>query len=242
MSANGLIRQEQHEDAVEITVGARPIREIHQEIQNAAMAGLCIRVSSPRSRHNLGVALPPGCTVHFNGSVGYYCAGLNTGARVVINGNAGWGCGEAMTKGVVTVAGYAGMSVGAAMLGGVIHVKGDCGPRAGVAMKGGTIIVEGNLGYQSGFMAHGGRIIALGGAGPSCADALWEGEVWVAGSVEDLGVDAVIREPEDAAIAEVEAALASVGLADTRRDWKRIVSAQRLWYFDSRDAKAWLMI
>ena len=36
-------------------------------------------------------------------------------------------------------------------------------------------------------MAHRGRIIALGGAGESCADALWQGEVWVAGPVESLG-------------------------------------------------------
>ncbi len=51
------------------------------------------------------------------------------------------------------------------------------------------------IGYQSGFMAHRGKIIALGGAGESCADALWEGEVWVAGDVEWLGVDVNVVEP-----------------------------------------------
>jgi methylamine---glutamate N-methyltransferase subunit B len=225
-----------------IEVGKRPVREVHQEILAAASAGLSITVTNTLSRHNLGVGLPPGCRVRFEGSVGYYCGGLNTGARIEIERNAGWGCGEAMSDGHITIGGYAGMSVGAAMLGGTIHVKGDSGPRAGVAMKGGNIIVEGKIGYQSGFMAHGGRIIALSGAGASCADALWEGEVWVTGDVDDLGVDAVVSEPTAEQVAEVDAILEPLGLKDTSRDWRRIIAGQRLWYFESRDAKAWLMI
>ena len=134
------------------------------------------------------------------------------------------------------------MSCGAAMTGGTIHVKGDAGPRCGVAMKGGTIVVEGKIGYQSGFMAHRGRIIALGGAGESCADALWEGEVWVAGPIASLGVDVSVVEPTAEEVAEVEADLAALGLDDRTRDWRKMVSGQRLWYFESRDASAWLMI
>ncbi|MCB1368042.1 MAG: hypothetical protein KDK00_09780 [Rhodobacteraceae bacterium] len=225
-----------------ITVADRPIREVHQEIQAAAQAGGSILIRDARSRHNLGVGLPPGCSVRFEGSVGYYCGGLNTGATIDIERNAGWGCGEAMSDGHVTIRGYAGMSVGAAMLGGTIHVKGDCGPRVGVAMKGGHIVVEGKIGYQSGFMAHGGKIIALGGAGGSCADALWEGEVWVTGDIQDLGVDAVVTEPTAEQVAEVDAILDPLGLKDTSRNWRRIVAGKRLWYFESRDAKAWLMI
>lgn len=225
-----------------IDVGDRPIREVHQELLAAAQAGGRIVVRNTLSRHNLGVGLPPGCLVRFEGSVGYYCGGLNTGATIDIERNAGWGCGEAMSEGHITIGGYAGMSVGAAMLGGTIHVRGDCGPRVGVAMKGGNIVVEGKIGYQSGFMAHGGKIIALGGAGASCADALWEGEVWVTGDVRDLGVDAVVTEPTPEQVAEVDAILEPLGLKDTSRDWRRIIAGQRLWYFESRDAKAWLMI
>ena len=225
-----------------IEVGDRPVRDVHQDIQTAAQAGGSILIRDTRSRHNLGVGLPPGCSVRFEGSVGYYCGGLNTGARIDIERNAGWGCGEAMSDGHITIGGYAGMSVGAAMLGGTIHVKGDSGPRAGVAMKGGNIVVEGKIGYQSGFMAHGGKLIALGGAGGSCADALWEGEVWVAGDIQDLGVDAVVTEPTAEQVAEVDAILDPLGLKDTSRNWRRIIAGKRLWYFESRDAKAWLMI
>ena len=147
-----------------------------------------------------------------------------------------------MSDGHITVGGYAGMSCGAAMMGGTIHVKGNAGPRCGVAMKGGNIIVEGKIGYQSGFMAHRGKIIALGGAGESCADALWEGEVWVAGPVDSYGVDVKVIEPTAEEVAEVDKILDPLGLVDSSRDWRKMISGQRLWYFESRDASAWLMI
>ena len=109
-------------------------------------------------------------------------------------------------------------------------------------MKGGDIIVEGRIGYLSGFMAHAGRLIALGGAGEACGDSLWGGEVWLAGPVESLGIDARIEKPPAEEVESVEALLASRGLGDSRRDWRKVVSEQRLWHFESRDAKAWLMI
>jgi glutamate synthase domain-containing protein 3 len=225
-----------------IEVGDRSIRTINEELQEACKAGLPIRVVNSLSRHNLGIGLPPDAQLHFEGSVGYYCAGLNTGAEVTIERNAGWALGEGMAGGHITVGGYAGMSAGAAMIDGTIHVKGDAGPRCGVAMKGGNIVVEGKIGYQSGFMAHAGKIICLGGAGASCADALWEGEVWVAGEIESLGVDVNVVEPAAEEVAEVDAILDPLGLKDTSREWRKLISGQRLWYFESRDANAWLMI
>lgn len=227
---------------IEIEVGKRHIREINQDIQEACKSGKKIRVVNTLSRHNLGVGLPDGADITFEGSVGYYCGGLNTGSRVKIGRNCGWAVGEGMAKGHITVGGYAGMSCGAAMIGGTIHVKGDAGPRCGVAMKGGNIVVEGKIGYQSGFMAHSGKIIALGGAGASCADALWKGEVWVAGEIESLGVDVNVIEPTAEEVAEVDAILDPLDLKDTSRNWRKMVSGERLWYFESRDASAWLMI
>ncbi len=227
---------------VTVRVGERDIRTVNEEILTALDAGLSVVVTDTLSRHNLGVGLPKTGTVRFEGSVGYYCGGLNTGTDILIENNSGWGTGEGMTGGSITVNGYSGMSTGAAMLGGLIHVKGDCGPRCGVAMKAGHIVVEGRLGYQTGFMAHYGRIIALGGAGPSCGDALWQAEVWVVGDIESLGVDAKIVEPEADEAEEVEALLKKLGLNDASRNWRKIVSEEKLWYFESRDAKSWLMI
>ena len=225
-----------------IEVGKRHIKEINEEIQDAAASDKVVRVVNTLSRHNLGIGLPDGCKISFEGSTGYYCGGLNVGATIDIERNAGWACGEGMSKGHITVGGYAGMSCGAAMMGGTIHVKGDAGPRVGVAMKGGNIVAEGKIGYQSGFMSHSGKIIALGGAGESCADALWEGEIWVAGEIESLGVDAHAVEPTAEEVAEVDTILDPLGLVDTSREWRKLVSGQRLWYFESRDASAWLMI
>lgn len=225
-----------------IEVGDRHIREINREIMAACTPGAKLRVVNTLSRHNLGIGLPPGVDIHFEGSTGYFCGGLNTGAKISVERNTGWALGEGMSDGHITIGGYAGMSCGAAMIGGTIHVKGDAGPRCGVAMKGGNIVVEGKIGYQSGFMAHSGRIIALGGAGDSCADALWEGEVWVAGPVDSMGVDVNVVEPTAEEVAEVDAILDPLGLKDTSREWRKMVSGQRLWYFESRDASAWLMI
>lgn len=225
-----------------VDVGDRHIRQINEDLQQACKAGLPIRVVNTLSRHNLGIGLPPNAEILFEGSVGYYCGGLNTGSTLTIERNAGWALGEGMAGGHITVGGYAGMSAGAAMIDGTIHIKGDAGPRCGVAMKGGNIIVEGKIGYQSGFMAHAGKIISLGGAGASCADALWEGEVWVAGEIESLGVDVKVLEPTAEEVADVDAILEPLGLQDSSREWRKLVSGQRLWYFESRDANAWLMI
>ena len=229
-------------DTLTINVGDRHIREINEEMQAAAAAGKAITVTNTLSRHNLGIGLPARTNIRFEGSVGYYCGGLNTGAVIDIERNAGWALGEGMSAGKITVGGYAGMSCGAAMTGGLIHVKGDAGPRCGVAMKGGDIIVEGKIGYQAGFMAHAGRIIALGGAGASCADALWQGEVWVAGEIESLGIDVKVIEPTAEDVAEIDEVLQPLDLADSSRSWRKLISGERLWYFESRDANAWLMI
>ena len=228
--------------ACEVRAGDRPIREVNAEIRTAAGNGRDVFVSDTRSRHNLAVGMPAGARIRFAGSVGYYCGGLNDGARIEVERNAGWGVGEAMARGEIVIGGYAGMSAGASMRGGLIHVRGDAGPRCGVAMKGGDILVEGRIGYLSGFMAHAGRIIALGGADDACADSLWGGEVWLAAPARSLGIDTRLTEPAVEEIAEVEALLAERGLADSSREWRKIVSAQRLWHFESRDAQAWLMI
>lgn len=225
-----------------VNVGDRPIREVNREIKAALANSDSVVARDTRSRHNIGIGLPEGARLRVEGSAGYYCGGLNDGAYIEVERNAGWSVGEAMASGEIIVNGYAGMSTGSAMRGGLIHVKGDTGPRCGIAMKGGDIIVEGKIGYLSGFMSHTGRIIALGGAAGACADSLWGGEVWVAGPIESLGVDTKVVEPTAEEVASVEGLLIGRGLGDNSRDWQKIISAQRLWHFESRDASAWLMI
>lgn len=219
-----------------------PLREFNRELREAVAAGETVSVAEPMSRHNLGVALPAGGRVRFEGSVGYYCGGLNNGAAIEVTRNCGWAVGEAMAAGQITIDGHAAMSAGASMRGGLIHIRGNAGPRCGVSMKGGTIVVEGDIGYSSAFMAHAGRLISLGDAADAAGDSLWGGCVWVAGEISGLGVDAKVVVPSSEEVAEVEAQLDALGIEAAARDWKVIVSAQELWHFDSRDAKQWLMI
>ncbi|MCP4222796.1 MAG: protein glxC [Actinomycetia bacterium] len=225
-----------------VDISERPIREVNKEIKAAVADGRDVVATNTLSRHNLGVGLSSGGTVTFSGSVGYYCGGLNNGAHIVIERNAGWGVGEAMASGHIEVGGYAGMAAGAAMLGGLLHVRGDAGPRTGVALKGGDIIVEGSVGFLRGSMAHAGRIIVLGDAADAAGDSLWGGEMWVAGNIGSPGVDTKIVDPPDDEMRSVEELLAEHDLTDPTRSWKKIVSAQNLWHFHSRDAKQWLMI
>jgi methylamine---glutamate N-methyltransferase subunit B len=225
-----------------IRAGDRPLREVNAEIRAAVGAGRDVHVCEPLSRHNLGVALPAGGSVTFEGSVGYYCGGLNNGAEVTVTRNAGWGLGEAMASGLITVEGNAAMSVGASLRGGTIHVRGNAGPRCGVAMKGGMIVVEGSVGHACGFMAHGGRVICLGDTADAAGDSLWQGEIWVAGTIRGLGVDARVEEPPPEHVAEVRELLERLGVDDGGVAWKRIVSGQALWHFESREAQQWLMI
>ena len=98
--------------------------------------------------------------------------------------------------------------------------------RCGAAMKGGDIIVEGKLGYQSTSRWPHHR---LGGAGASCADALWDGQVWVLGDI-DLLEDTQVVEPEPEEAASVETLLAGYGLNDSAHNWRKVISSQRLWY------------
>jgi glutamate synthase domain-containing protein 3 len=229
------------QNRVVIEVGDRPLREVNAEIRSALAAGRHVRVTEPLSRHNLGVALPPGGEVTFEGSVGYYCGGLNNGASITVTRNAGWGLGEAMASGQITVQGDAAMSVGASIRGGTIVVRGNAGPRCGVAMKGGLIVVEGSVGYLCGFMAHGGRVICLGDTARAAGDSLWAGEIWVAGAIRGLGVDTRVEEPSAEDLAEVQGLLTGLGLGGDHV-FRRIVSAQALWHFESREARQWLMI
>ncbi|MEZ5800490.1 MAG: hypothetical protein R3D29_08440 [Nitratireductor sp.] len=64
----------------------------------------------------------------------------------------------------------------------------------------------------------------------------------MAGPVDSLGVDVKVVEPTAEEVAEVDAILEPLGLVDSSRNWRKMISGQRLWYFESRDASAWPMI
>jgi glutamate synthase domain-containing protein 3 len=214
-------------------------REINRELRDAVAAGQTdIHVLEPGARHNLGVALLRPVRVVFDGSVGYYCAGMMDGATVEVRGSAGWGAAESMLSGTVVIDGNAGSGAAASIRGGTVVVRGDAAARAGVAMKGGTLLIGGGCGYMAGFMMQKGRLVICGDAGDALADSMYEGVVFVGGKVEALGNDAAIDEPtaEDRAwLGE----LLQTYKVPAPAAFKKVVAGRKLWNFDRKELAVW---
>src|SRR5262245_33409514 len=225
--------------AFAISCHDKSTREISRELRAAIGSGEReILVREPDARHNLGVALLAATHVVFDGSVGYYVAGMMDGAHVEVRGSAGWGAGESMMSGTLIIDGNAGSGVAASIRGGTVVVRGDAAARAGVSMKGGTLLIGGSCGYMAGFMMQKGRIVICGDAGEALADSMYEGAVFVGGKIDALGNDAVIEEPTS----EDKAALADLLRAynvPAPAAFRKVVSGRRLWNFDRKELDIW---
>ncbi len=223
-----------------IDCAGKSTREINQEIRRLIQDGAReIRVLRPEARHNLGVAVLQPVRLSFEGSVGYYCAGLIDGPTVEIHGNAGWGLGEGMMSGTVIVAHNAGNSAAASIRGGTVVVRGHAGARAGIAMKGGLLVIQGNCGYMAGFMMQKGTIIICGDAAEALGDSMYEGRLFVGGHIAELGNDAVVHEPSAEEREFLSATLAQYGIATPGRGFRKVVSGRRLWRFDKKEFDTW---
>ena len=89
---------------IEIDAARLTTREINREIRRRMAEGEReMTIRHPDARHNLGVGLLEPVKLVFDGSVGYYCAGLTDGPEVEIRGGAGWGVAENMMSGTVVV-------------------------------------------------------------------------------------------------------------------------------------------
>jgi len=230
----------------EVNCEGRTSREVNGEIKRQMRQGENpIVVRNPAARHNLGVAILQPVTVQFDGSVGYYCAGLIDGATVEVAGGAGWGLAESMMNGLVRVRGSAGNSAAAAIRGGTVVIHGDAAARLGISMKGGTVIVAGNCGYMAGFMAQKGTLVVCGDAGEAFGDSLYETVCYVGGKITGLGTDAVIEQISHGEAKSLDGLLAQYFESEARRklprgaDFKKIVAGRKLWNFDKRDWKTW---
>jgi glutamate synthase domain-containing protein 3 len=214
-------------------------REINRQLRAAVAAGHReLRVLDPDARHNLGVALLQPVHVVFEGSVGYYGAGMMDGAHVEVRGSAGWGAGESMLGGTLVIDGNAGSGVAASIRGGTVVVRGDAAARAGVSMKGGTLLIGGGCGSMAGFMMQKGRIVVCGDAGDALADSMYEGVVFVGGRIEALGNDAVIEEPSAGDAAWLNETLAAYAVPAPAA-FRKAVSGRKLWNFDRKELELW---
>ncbi len=194
-----------------------------------------IVVQNPNARHSLGIGILNRLKLDFEGSLGYFAAGLIDGPNIRIKGRVGWSCGENMLSGTVVVEKNAGSSFGAAIRGGDLVCRRDAGSRTGISMKGGTIIVGGRSGILSGFMMQRGRIIILGDVGADLGDSMYDGTIYVGGNIESLGTDAVAGKMTELEVAWLERKLALYGLEapNGAANLQKIVAGKQLWNYDN---------
>ena len=214
-------------------------REINREIKELIRAGeTSIRVTGAAAQHNLGVGVVEPVSIHFEGSVGYYCGGLIDGPELEVRGSAGWGLGESMNSGTIQVHGNVGNSCAASIRGGTLVIHGNAGARAGVSMKGGLLIIAGDCGYMAGFMMQKGVIVVCGNAAAALADSMYEGRVYVGGEIEDLGNDTVVSDPDEEDRKFLDDNLMRWGIS-AERSFRKVVSGRRLWNFDKQEIGIW---
>ena len=211
------------------------IRELNSYLQNQASESESpkFKVRNPFGAHAAAVELFSDIKVEIEGSVGY-CAGMNTLAEVVIKGSAGPGIAENMMSGRVIVHGNASQYAGATGHGGLLVIRGNASSRCGISMKGINIVVGGDIGHSSAFMAQAGNLVVLGNAGNG-RFCCYEANIFVAGSVGDLGADCIEKEMRQEHLNLLEKLLNDAEITDEPRRFKRYGSARKLYHFDIKN-------
>jgi methylamine---glutamate N-methyltransferase subunit B len=225
-----------------IDLAQTSLRELNQALHAMPADGkdLTFEILNPRGSHAVAVAADAPVTISVRGSVGYYCAGMNSQAAVIVHGSAGPGVAENMMSGTVVVEGDASQYAGAAGRGGLLVIKGNAASRCGISMKGVDIVVHGKIGHMSAFMAQSGNLFVLGDAGEALGDSLYEARIFVRGSVKSLGADCVEKEMRSEHIALLADLLAKAGVSGASpSEFKRYGSARKLYNFDIDNADAY---
>ena len=191
-----------------------------------------VTVQNPGAKHSIGVGILQRCKITYEGSLGYFGCGLIDGPEIHIKGRVGWAACENMMSGVVVIEGNAGSLTGAAIRGGDLVIKGRAGARSGIDQKGGLILTVGSVGSNTGFMMQRGRQIICGDAGPGLGDSMYDGIIYVGGTVRSLGIDCVPGEWTDADTEFVERKFRIHGLGDPPK-LEKFVCGRKLYNYDT---------
>ena len=219
-----------------------PLRDLNQALHAIAPGAndTAFEVINPRGSHSVAVGIDPPVTVTVQGSVGYYCAGMNDGGAVTVHGSAGPGVAENMMSGTVVIEGDASQYAGATGRGGLLVIRGNAASRCGISMKGIDIVVEGSIGHMSAFMAQSGNLVVLGDAGEALGDSLYEARLFVRGNVKSLGADCIEKEMRPEHLEILEGLLAKAGVEGASAgEFKRYGSARTLYTFNIDNADAY---
>jgi glutamate synthase domain-containing protein 3 len=218
------------------------LRELNQALHQIPPASddLHFEILNPRGSHAIAVGADAPVTISVRGSVGYYCAGMNSHATVTVHGSAGPGVAENMMSGAVFVEGDASQYAGATGRGGLLVIRGNATSRCGISMKGIDIVVHGDIGHMSAFMAQSGNLVVLGDAGAALGDSLYEARIFVRGEVKSLGADCIGKEMRPEHLKLLASLLAKAGVSGVApTEFKRYGSARKLYNFHVDNAEAY---
>jgi glutamate synthase domain-containing protein 3 len=217
----------------EFDLSRQSVRELNQALHDlpSEPTQKQWRVIEPRGAHAIGCGLNRVITLEIEGHAGYYCAGMNQLATVVIHGNTGVGVAENMMSGFVHVKGNASQSAGATAHGGLLVIDGDASARCGISMKGVEIVVKGSVGHMSAFMGQAGSLVVCGDAGHALGDSVYEAQLYVRGTVADLGADCVEKEMRAEHLDHLAALLERAEAKFKPADFRRYGSARQLYNF-----------
>jgi glutamate synthase domain-containing protein 3 len=228
-------------EAVIFDLAGAPLRTLNATLQAlpADTNETSWNVLNPRGEHAVAVGVTVRVSITIEGHVGYYCAGMNSGATITINGNAGSGVAENMISGTVHVRGDASQAAGATAHGGLLVIDGNASARCGISMKGIDIVVKGSVGHMSAFMAQSGNLVILGDAGEALGDSLYEAKIFVRGAVASLGADCEEKPmtPEDRAM--LVDLLRRAGSPADASGFRLYGSARTLYHFHVDNAGAY---
>lgn len=234
------------QETLEWDLALRPVRELNQylhDLETQAPEGQRdfprIRVHNPDGRHSIAVGLTVPIDVDVLGDGGYFLGGMNQHARITVAGNVGWSVAENQMSGSVRVRGSASECAGASAHGGLLVIEGDASSRCGISLKGGDIVVGGDVGHMSAFMAQAGTLVICGDAGPALGDSLYEAVVYVRGTLHGLGADAQEEPLEPSDITRLTTLLDRAKFTHNPREFKRIVSAKKLYHWHVDHASAY---
>ncbi|MBF0209405.1 MAG: alpha-hydroxy-acid oxidizing protein [Desulfamplus sp.] len=213
-----------------IDLSVMPIKTANEVIRGYGAAHQDIEIINPDAKHYIAVGLINPVKVSIHGSAGYFCGGLSDGPYIEVKNNVSWGVGDNMLSGTIVVGGNAGAIAGEALRGGNIVIKGNMGSRAGQVMKKGTLCCVGNSSFMAGYMMYGGRIIILGNSGEKVGENMASGEIYVGGTIQSLGADAVVVEPSDSDLKSIDEFLKNFGISFNGKFQKVVCDGKDLTY------------
>lgn len=221
---------------VTIDLAEMPVRKLNEILRGFGATHQNAEIVNPDAKHYIGVGLISPILVRVRGSAGYYCGGLCDGPDFQVDKNVSWGVGDNLLRGSIVVGGNASAIAGVGMRGGEIVVKGNIGSRAGQVMKKGTLCCAGNANFMAGYMMYGGRIIILGNSGERVGEDMMGGDIYVGGTVESLGNDAMVVEPSSTEVDSVMEFLDRFDLPFSGT-FKKIVTAGKTLRYGSAEPR-----